>query len=84
MAKEWRHHPNLDVEQNLVLVYDKDHVLYVSPEEIELHRTLSKLMPEASRSGLIGTLVEEHYPEVFEPPVNLTERRVILLEGARD
>lgn len=81
MAKEWRQHPNLDVEQNLVLVYDKDHVLYVSPEEVELHRTLSKLMPEASRSGLIGTLIEKHYPEVFEPPVNLSKRRVIPLTG---
>lgn len=81
MANEWRQHPNLDVEQNLVLVYDKDHVLYVSPEEVELHRTLSKLMPEASRSGLIGTLIEKHYPEVFEPPVNLLKRRVIPLTG---
>lgn len=79
MAKEWRQHPNLDVEQNLVLVYDKDHVLYVSPKEVELHHTLGKLMPEASRSGLIGKLVEKHYPEVFEPPVNLRKRRVIPL-----
>lgn len=81
MAKEWRQHPNLDVEQNLVLVYDMDHVLYISPREADLHRTLSKLMPEASRSGLIGDLVEKHYPEVFEPPVNLADRRVISLPG---
>ncbi|MEP1216873.1 MAG: hypothetical protein ABJM11_05320 [Marinobacter sp.] len=79
MAKEWQEHPKLDVEQNLVLVYDTDHVLYISPEEADLHRLLSKLLPEASRSGLIGNLVEEHYPEVLEPPVNLTERRVISL-----
>ncbi|MBL3558576.1 MULTISPECIES: hypothetical protein [Marinobacter] len=84
MAKEWQDHPNLDVEQNLVLVYKKDHVLYVSPNEGELHRTLNKLMPEASRSGLIGNLIEKHYPEVFEPPVSLAKRRVIPLQGLRD
>lgn len=82
MAEEWSQHPNLDVEQNLVLVYDEDHILYVSPREVELHRTLSRLMPEASRSGLIRALVEEHYQDVFEPPVNLAKRRVIPLQGA--
>lgn len=84
MASEWRQHPNLDVEQNLVLEYDGDHVLYVSPEEAELHRTLTRLMPEASRSGLIAALVEKHYPDVFEPPVNLKERRVISLHRFAD
>lgn len=79
MAREWREHPNLDVEQHLVLVYDKDHVLYVSPREVELHRTLSKLMPEASRDGLIRALAEKHYRAVFEPPINLARRRVIPL-----
>lgn len=79
MAREWREHPNLDVEQHLVLVYDKDHVLYVSPREIELYQTLSRLMPEASRGGLIRTLAGKHYRAVFEPPINLAERRVIPL-----
>lgn len=79
MAREWREHPNLDVEQQLVLVYNKDHVLYISPREERLHRTLSKLMPEASRNGLIRTLAEKHYRAVFEPPINLASRRVISL-----
>jgi len=79
MAGEWREHPNLDVEKHLVLVYNKDHVLYVSPREIELYKTLSRLMPQASRNGLIRTLAEKHYRAVFEHPVNLAKRRVISL-----
>lgn len=82
MAEEWREHPELDVEQNLVLVYPKDHVLYVSPRKGELHRALRKLLPEAEESGLISRLVRKHFPEVFQPPVNLQERRVIRLEEA--
>ncbi|MEX0606326.1 MAG: hypothetical protein WD623_17115 [Marinobacter sp.] len=79
MANEWRQHPNLDMEQNLVLVYNADHVLYVSPEHVELYRILNRLMQKASHSGLIRILVEKHYAAVFEPPVNLEKRRVIPL-----
>ncbi|TBW57625.1 hypothetical protein EZI54_06175 [Marinobacter halodurans] len=79
MASEWREHPNLDVEQRLVLVYNKDHVLYISPRDEELYRTLNRLMPEASRTGLIHTLARKHYRAVFEPPINLAKRRVIAL-----
>ncbi|GGC76869.1 hypothetical protein [Marinobacter halophilus] len=80
MAKEWPQYPNLQMEQNLVLVYNKDHILYVSPKEPALHSTLSRLLPKASDSGLIRALVEKHFQAVFEPPVNLTERRVIPLQ----
>lgn len=79
IAEEWQQHPNLDVEQSLVLVYNKDHILYVSPEEVELYQALNRLLPNASHSGLIRTLTKKHYQAVFEPPINLNERRVISL-----
>ncbi|RHW22236.1 hypothetical protein [Pseudomonas jilinensis] len=79
IAAEWPSHPDLAVEQHLVLVYEQDHILYVSPAEPELHQLLLKALNEAARSGLIRRLAREHYAEVFEPPVNLGERRAIVL-----
>lgn len=80
MAKEWPDYPDLEVEQHLVLVYDLDHILYVSRAEPELHAVLSRLLPAAKTSGLLAELVRKHYPEVFEPPINLLQRRVIPLK----
>lgn len=80
IAKEWREHPDLEVEQHLVLVYDLDHILYVSPAEPELHETLRRLLPAAKASGLIANLIRKHYPEVFAPPISLQQRRVIPLK----
>lgn len=81
MSEEWRSHPNLDVERNLVFIYERDHILYVSPTQPELHRLLSEAMAAARDSGLIRKLAREHYKDVFEPPVNLQERRPILLRS---
>lgn len=72
--------PGLVVEQNLALVYQKDHILYVSPQRRELYRILNRVLPEAEASGLIHQLVRQHYAEVYEPPVSLGDRRVIDLE----
>ena len=80
MASEWQQHPELDVEENLVLVYPGDHILYVSPQQPDLYRVLRQLLPAAEQSGLIARLVEKHFPEVFQPPVNLNQRRFIRLE----
>ena len=80
IAHEWAHQVALDVERNLVFSYDQDHVLYVSPAYPELHRLLQELLPQAQRSGLIRRLAREHYHRVFEPPINLQQRRVIHLD----
>ncbi|WP_322977748.1 hypothetical protein [Pseudomonas sp. C11] len=80
MALEWRQHDELKVEQNLVFTYAQDHILYVSPARPELHRLLQELLPQAQRKGLIKRLAKAYYHQVFEPPVNLQQRRVIRLE----
>lgn len=82
MSKEWHLYPELDVERNLVFVYEQDHVLYVSPTQPELHQLLHEAMLSARDSGLIRQLAREHYAQVFKPPVNLQERRPILLHSA--
>jgi hypothetical protein len=79
MANEWLAHPELTVERHLVLVYDQDHILYVSPTDPELHRLLQSVMHEAQQSGLIAEVAADFFSAVFEPPVNLDQRRVIRL-----
>lgn len=80
MALEWMQHADLEVERNLLFSYAQDHILYVSPARPELHRLLQELLPQAQRTGLISRLARAYYHEVFEPPVNLQQRRVIRLE----
>ncbi|MFL1406715.1 hypothetical protein ACJO2E_15375 [Marinobacter sp. M1N3S26] len=80
IAEEWPEYPELAVEENLVLVYRKDHILYVSPERQELYRTLNTALRRAESAGLIRQLVRKHYSEVYQPPVDLDARRVIHLE----
>ena len=79
MANEWLVHPELAVERHMVLVYDQDHILYISPTDPELHRLLQSVMHEAQQSGLIAEVAADFFAEVFEPPVNLQQRRVIRL-----
>jgi hypothetical protein len=82
IAHEWMQHTELEVERNLVFRYAQDHILYVSPKRPELQRLLQELLPQAQRSGLIRHLAREHFHQVFEPPVNLQQRRSIHLEMA--
>lgn len=79
MALEWPDHPDLQVERNLVLVYDQDHIMYVSPTEPELHALLQEVLVEARDSGLIAELAADYFADVFKPPVSLDQRRAIHL-----
>ncbi|MCL5042518.1 MAG: hypothetical protein M1440_08675 [Gammaproteobacteria bacterium] len=80
MTREWLLHPELAVEQRLLLNYAQDHILYVSPEKPELHALLLPVMQQAFDTGLIRDLVRTHYHAVFEPPINLDQRRVLELQ----
>lgn len=84
MATEWRAYPDLDVERNLVLVYEQDHIMYVSPTEPELHALLQGALAQARDSGLIADLAAEFFRDVWGPPVNLGQRRVIHLRQPAD
>lgn len=82
MSEEWRLQPELDVERNLVFVYEQDHILYVSPTLPELHQLLHEAMLAARDAGLIQQLAREHYAQVFRPPVSLQKRHPIHLRSA--
>jgi len=79
IAAESGRHPELDVEQNLMLVYPADHILYVSPQAAELKGPLEKALVLARDSGLIKRLVVQKFPEVFSPSLGLDRRIVIPL-----
>lgn len=80
MVLEWPLHPELAVEQQLLLIYEKDHILYVSPQKPELHALLLPVMQQAFDTGLIRNLAHSHYHAVFEQPINLNQRRIINLQ----
>lgn len=76
---EWPQQEELAVEENLVFVYDRDHILYVTPTRPELHTLLDTVMKAAYQDGVIRDVANELFSEVYEPPVNLRQRRVITL-----
>lgn len=81
MSREWQQHPELDVEQHLAFVYELDHILYVAPQEYELQQLLHEVLSKAQGSGLIRQLAASHFADVFQPPINLHQRRLILLRS---
>lgn len=79
MINEMADHPTLDVEKNLLLVYQKDQILYVSPKEPRLIPILEKAMKKAQAAGLMKKLVNQYYKVAFEPPLDIDQRTVINL-----
>lgn len=80
VVEEWQKYPHLVVERRLVLQYEGDHILYVSPQMPELHTLLSEALPRAEREGLIRTRARAHYAGVFLPPITLQHRTTLTLE----
>lgn len=76
---EVQDNPRLEVEANLVLQYEKDHILYVSPKDRRLVRILSEVLPRAFQEKIIEGFAREYYKDVYHPPVNLQRRRIIPL-----
>ena len=81
MSREWQQHPELDVEQHLAFVYELDHILYVAPQQYRQQQLLHEVLSKAQSSGLIRQLAATHFADVFLPPVNLHQRRLIQLRS---
>jgi len=79
MIAEIKEYTFLDLERNLVLVYQKDQILYVSPKEPQLQPILEKALKKAQASGLIKKLVNQFNQAAFEPPIDVDSRTVINL-----
>lgn len=72
-------HPDLDVEKNLVLVYDRDFRFYLKPGADKIRDMIENAVQKARESGLMDKLIRKHFKEVFEK-LNLDNRKRILLD----
>ncbi|HOO34310.1 MAG TPA: hypothetical protein PK466_02385 [Thermotogota bacterium] len=63
-------HPGLAIEKNLVLIYNRDYIYYISRADVEageqLAEKLTKIMTQAKESGLIDKMVDEFWGEDFK------------------
>mgnify|MGYP000376650479 CR=1 FL=1 len=74
---EHKQHPELDIEKNLIFVYEKSLSLYFSKPYAHLQPILESSLKKAQKNGLMKEVMLEHFPEVFG---ELKKRRVIHVE----
>ena len=80
MLGEWTGHRELDIEKNLVLVYQHDQILYLTPKRPELQPILDQALKAARDSGLIRKLATQANRGINDPPINLNRRLEIALK----
>ncbi len=81
---ERKQHPTLDVEKNLLLVYDNDFKYFFSEGNEDKKAIIEKALQKAKRSGLIDRMLQEYFPEVYsEKGTNLLNRRQIMLSSPK-
>lgn len=66
ILQEATDNPNLAIEPNILFVYDRDFIFYVSPTEPKLLPVIKAAMLKAKKSGLIGQLIKKHWSKSFE------------------
>ncbi len=66
VVEEAKAHPYLDIEQKLMLVYDRDFRFYLSEQGKRYKPVLEASLLAAKRSGLMDRLVKKHWAEAFE------------------
>lgn len=65
IVTEAPNHPELQVERQLVLIYDRDFVFYLSPQSALL-APVTEALTLARDTGLIERLIRKHYAEAFD------------------
>lgn len=79
VVKEAELHPELAIEPHLLLAYETDYILYVSPGRPELGPVLEEVLKKARDSGLIDRVVQRHWGKNFEL-LKLGRRTVLRLK----
>ena len=78
---EAKEHPELDVEKNLMLVYNRDYRFYLNKQfGSKYQKLLSSAIRKAKESGLMDRLIKKHWAENFEI-LNYDKRIKIRLEN---
>lgn len=81
MALEQKNHPQLDVEQKLMLVYDQDFIFYLSNDYRHLQPLLYNALKAAQDSGLMQKLLRKHFLAVYDPEgLNFEGRKKLYLQ----
>ncbi|MDN3679229.1 hypothetical protein QWZ04_02665 [Vibrio tapetis subsp. quintayensis] len=78
IVNEAKYNLHLDIEQKLMLEYDRDFVFYLSAVDSYKTDLIESALYKAQRSGLIDRLIQKHWNEDFEH-LNIEDRRVIKL-----
>jgi len=76
---ETKAHPELDIEERLLFVYERDFQLYLGKSGARHKTILSKALQKAKESGLMDRLIRKHWSEVYST-MNLDKRIKIRLE----
>ncbi len=78
IVNEAKYNLHLDIEENLVLQYDRDFVFYLSAVDSYRTQLIETALYKAQQSGLIDRLIQKYWNEDFEH-LNLENRQVIRL-----
>lgn len=71
-------HPELDIEKNIVLIYDRDMRYYLSKSNAQYKPIIETALKKAKENGLMDKLIRKYFSEVFDKSkVNLDGRTKI-------
>ncbi|WDD97840.1 hypothetical protein [Thalassomonas actiniarum] len=59
-----RLYPDLEVEQRLLFIYQRDIYFYLGPSAIQYHSILEHSLRLAEKAGLIKTLIHKHWGDI--------------------
>jgi len=79
---EAKNHPELAIEPNLMLVYDRDFIFYVSPKMPQLVPIIESALIKAKESGLMGELIKKHWAENYDL-IQPDKRTIIKLKNPK-
>ncbi|WP_108649922.1 hypothetical protein [Dongshaea marina] len=58
-------HPDLEIEQHLLLIYNRRYQFYLSPQASQHQRLLERALLKAKQSGLMEQLIRKHWRQSF-------------------
>lgn len=72
--------PFLDIEKNLVFVYDRDFRIYLNQKDIWLKNEIERGIKLADKNGIVDKLLNKHFSNVYDKnKLNLQGRKIIKL-----
>lgn len=78
ILNEAKLYPEIDIEQNLLVVYPLDSYFYLGKSAVAHHKVISEAMQHAQKSGLIQRLTKTYFGEL-EETLKLKDRHKIHL-----